>query len=144
VQLSPVGYLALKAAHFNIPMGTLVYFQPPRVAEGHTTIVEVAASFGVTVTGQYEGRALLFKHEPERGTAWALIGAVPFADLGPHPVTINLQNGDGGRSTVTRNLEVVSYPFPSESLQFDPQTASLLDPSLTAPERQTLDAIFAG
>src|SRR5205085_10471229 len=85
-----------------------------------------------------------FKHEPGRGLAWALLGAVPFADLGPHPVTMDLQNGDGGHSTVTRNLEVVKYPFPSESLQFDPETAALLDPALTSKEHKILDAIFAG
>ncbi|MFL5732800.1 MAG: hypothetical protein ACJ78Q_06325, partial [Chloroflexia bacterium] len=37
VRLTPLGYLALKAGHFNIPMGTLVSFEPPRLAEGHTT-----------------------------------------------------------------------------------------------------------
>ena len=144
VQLSPVGYDALKAQRFNIPMGTLVHLQPPRLAEGHTGVLEVAAPFGVTVTGEYEGRALFFVHEPERGTARAMLGAVPFADVGPHTVAINFQNGDGGRRTVTRTLDIASYPFPSESLQFDPETAALLDPSITGPELETLNAIFAG
>src|SRR5205823_12868018 len=102
------------------------------------------ASSGVTVTRQAEGRTLLVTHEPERGVAGALVGAVPFAELGPHPVTINLQSGDGGHSTVTRNLEVVRYPLPPESLQFDPETSALLDPALTNQERQTLATIFAG
>lgn len=144
VQLSPAGYYALKASGLNIPMGTLVRFQPPRAAEGHTAVVQVAISAGVTVTGSYEGRPLLFKHEPEKGVAWALIGSVPFQDLGKRAVTISLQNGDGGNRTVTRNLEVVRYPFPSESLQFDPETAKLLDPAITDKERALLDGIFAG
>ena len=144
VQLSPLGYLALRASNFNVPMGTLAYFNPPIVAEGHTALLTVGASTGVTVTGQYEGRPLLFTQQPDKGTAWTLIGAVPFADLGPHSVTVNLQNGDGGKRTVTRTLQVISYPFPSESLQFDPQTASLLDPSYTTPESNLLDKIFSG
>jgi hypothetical protein len=144
VQLSPIGYLALRASGFNLPMGTLAYFNPPIVAEGHTALLTVGASSGVTVTGQYEGRPLLFTQQPDKGIAWTLIGAVPFADLGLHTVTVNLQNGDGGKRTVTRTLQVISYPFPSESLQFDPQTAQLLDPSYTTPEANLLDKIFAG
>jgi murein DD-endopeptidase MepM/ murein hydrolase activator NlpD len=144
VQLSPVGYLALKAARFNVPMGTLVRFEPPKLAEGHTALVEVAASYGVTVTGEYEGRALLFKHEPDRGVAWALLGAVPFRDVGTRAVTLNFANGDGGARTVTRTLEITSYPFPSESLRFDAETAALLDPKLTGAENETLARIFAG
>jgi murein DD-endopeptidase MepM/ murein hydrolase activator NlpD len=143
VRLSPAGYLALKAGHFNIPMGTLVSIEPPRLAEGHTAVVQVAATAGVKVSGQYEGQSLLFHLDPDRGVAWAMLGAVPFADTGRHTVTLDLANGDGGRRTVTRTLEVVSYPFPSESLQFDPETAALLDPKLTSQERETLDTIFA-
>jgi hypothetical protein len=144
VQLSPLGYMALKAGHFNLPMGTLVRFNPPRVAEGHTIEVEVAASPGVTVTGQYEGRQLLFGYDAQRGIAWALIGAVPFRDIGSHLVTIDLRSVDGGHRTVLRNLQVVSYPFPSEIVQFDPQTAKLLDPAITSKEQAILNAIFAG
>ncbi|MDQ3930444.1 MAG: M23 family metallopeptidase, partial [Chloroflexota bacterium] len=144
VQISPAGYLALKESRFNVPLGSLVSFEPPRVAEGHTTVVEVAASAGVTVTGEYEGQQLLFKEDAQREVAWALIGTVPFQDLGPKSVKINLQSSGGARRTLTRTLEVVSYPFPSESLQFDPNTAALLDPSITAKERATLDKIFAG
>ncbi len=144
VQLSPVGYMALRAMNFNVPMGTLVRFNPPTVAEGHTDVVTVAASAGMTVTGQYEGRPLIFTQEPDKGIAWTLIGAVPFADLGPRQVTISMQNGDGGKRTVTRTLQVNPYPFPSESLQFDPATAQLLDPSHTTPELNLLDQIFAG
>ena len=36
------------------------------------------------------------------------------------------------------------YPFPEESLQFDPQTAALLDPNVTVPESTLLDQIFSG
>jgi murein DD-endopeptidase MepM/ murein hydrolase activator NlpD len=144
VQLSPVGYLSLRASGFNLPMGTLASFNPPVVAEGHTTLLTVAASPGVTVTGQYEGRPLYFTPQPSTGTAWALVGATPFADVGPHAVTLDLQNGDGGKRTITRTLQVVSYPFPSESLQFDPETAQLLDPALTTPESDLLDKIFSG
>jgi murein DD-endopeptidase MepM/ murein hydrolase activator NlpD len=144
VQLSPLGYAALKAAGFNIPMGTLVRFNPPVLAEGHTAAVEVAAGPGVNVSGEYQGRRLVFKHEPDRGVAWAMLGSVALGDLGPRPVTINLENGDGGRRTVTRTLQVVRYPFPSEMIYFDEETSALLDPALTTKERETLDAIFAG
>src|SRR5205823_11236398 len=58
--------------------------------------------------------------------------------------TTNQQSDDGGKRTVTRNLESVSYPCPSESLQFDPEAAALLDPAITAKERAILDAIFSG
>jgi hypothetical protein len=142
VQLSPMGYLTLRNTGFNVPMGTQVSFNPPKVAEGHTAVVTVAASPGVTVSGEYEGRPLLFRQEPERGVAWAMLGTEPFQDLGPHLVTISLQNGDGGRRVVTRTLDVVPYPFPQESLQFDPETSALLDPNLTAAERRVLEAIF--
>lgn len=144
VQLSPVGYMSLRATGFNVPMGTWAGFNPPRLAEGHTDVVSVAASAGVTVTGQYEGRPLIFKQDTAHGVAWTMLGAVPFQDLGGHQVTINLQNGDGGRRTITRTLEVLPYPFPSESLQFDPETAALLDPSHTVKELELLNGIFAG
>jgi murein DD-endopeptidase MepM/ murein hydrolase activator NlpD len=144
VQLSPMGYMALKAARFNVPMGTMVRFNPPRVAEGHTTIIEVATSYGVTVTGSYQGNNLYFTHDAQRGVAWALLGAVPFGDTGPRPVTINLQSGDGASNTVTRTLEITKYPFPSEVLRFDPETAALLDPALTTREREVLATIFGG
>ena len=143
VQLSPVGYLALKSANFNLPMGALVRFNPPRVAEGHTTTVTVGASAGVTVTGEYEGQPLLFQLDSERGVAWAVLGTQPFEDVGVHQVTVNLQNGDGGKRTVTRNLETIPYPFPSESLQFDPETAALLAPDVVAQELSALGVIFS-
>jgi murein DD-endopeptidase MepM/ murein hydrolase activator NlpD len=143
VQLSPVGYYALKAAGFNLPMGTLVRFNPPKLAEGHTAVVEVAISYGITVTGEYEGRPLAFKYDPQKGVAWAVLGATALGDTGPHAVTINLLNADGGRRTVRRTLEVVPYPFPSEALTFDPETARLLDPQLVSREQSRLDSIFA-
>jgi murein DD-endopeptidase MepM/ murein hydrolase activator NlpD len=143
VQLSPVGYLALKGANFNLPMGALVRFNPPRVAEGHTTTVTVGASAGVTVTGEYEGQPLLFQLDSERGVAWAVLGTQPFEDVGIHQVTINLQNGDGGKRTGTRNLETIPYPFPSESLQFDPETAALLAPDVVSQELSALGVILS-
>jgi hypothetical protein len=141
VQLSPVGYLALKATNFNLPMGTLVRFNPPRVAEGHTTTLTVGATAGVSV--KYQGRTLVFQHDATRGIAWAVVGTEPLGRTGTDPVTIELQNGDGGKRTVIRNLETVPYAFPSEVLQFDPETAALLDPVLTAQERDTLNQIFS-
>jgi hypothetical protein len=144
IQLSPLGYTTLKQSGFNIPMGTLVRFNPPRLAEGHTATVEIAASPGVSVTGRYEGRDLHFTLDESRGVVWAMLGAVPFADVGPRQVTFSLENGDGGRRVVTRTLEITPYNFPSESLQFDPQTAALLDPSYTGPELDTLERIFSG
>ena len=143
VQLSPEGYMALKVAKFSLPLGVMVRFNPPHLAEGHTAVVEVAASPGVTVTGQYEGRTLLFQYDATRGIAWSLIGAVPFADLGMHPVSITLQETGSNRRTVTRNLEILPYNFPSEVLNFPDQTAKLLDPAITGGETQTLDAIFS-
>ena len=145
VQLSPVGYMALKAARFSLPLGLMVRFSPARLAEGHTSVVEVAASPGMTVTGQYEGRPLIFKYDAQRSMAWSLIGAVPFADTGIRQVSITVQGrGSNNRRTVMRNIEVVPYNFPSEALDFPDQTAKLLDPELTKKERETLDAIFAG
>ncbi|HUP27802.1 MAG TPA: hypothetical protein VM409_05150, partial [Chloroflexia bacterium] len=61
VQLSPIGYYALKSDRFNLPMGLMVRINPPVLAEGHSAVVEVAATEGMTVTGEYEGRSLLFK-----------------------------------------------------------------------------------
>ena len=143
VQLSPVGYYALKMAGFTIPLGTLVRFNPPVLAEGHTTVVEVDSTFGVGVTGSYQGRTLLFKRDPAH-VEWAMLGSVPFADLGPRPVTISFQDMAGVIHTVTRTLEIVPHKFPTESLQFDAETSKLLDPVLTTREREILDTIFAG
>lgn len=144
VQLSLVGYLALQITPYNVPPGTLVRINPPRLAEGHTALVEVDASPGVTVTGEYQGRPLIFKHNSSKGTAWAVLGAVPFQDTGWRAVSISVQEPGTARRTITRNLEIVTYPFPSEVLRFDPATGQLLDPAITGPERATLDAIFAG
>jgi murein DD-endopeptidase MepM/ murein hydrolase activator NlpD len=144
VQLSPVGYMALEAGGFAVPPGTLVGFNPPRVAEGHTTTVEVAARDGVTVTGAFEGRSLLFQRDPEQGVAWAMLGTNPLGDTGPRTVTVTVQSAAGVTRTVTRTLQVVPFAFPSESLQFSEETAQLLDPALTNAERETLDRIFSG
>lgn len=143
VQLSPLGYMTLKATNFNLPMGTLVRFNPPRVAEGHTTTITVGATSGVSVTGKFEGRDIFFQHDPAKGVAWALIGTEPLGHTGSKPVTITFQNGDGGKRTVVRNLQTDPYAFPSEVLQFDEDTAALLDPVLTAQERDILNNIFA-
>lgn len=143
VQLSPLGYMALKESRFNLPMGTLVRFNPPRVAEGHTTTITVGATSGVSVTGKYQGRTLYFQQDPQRGIAWALVGTEPLGYTGTHPVTLEFRNGDGGRRTVTRNLETVPFSYPSESLQFDADTSALLDPVLTAQERDILGNIFS-
>ncbi|HET6262861.1 MAG TPA: M23 family metallopeptidase [Chloroflexia bacterium] len=144
IQVSPVGYAALKQSSFNIPMGTMLRFNPPALAEGHTSIVEVAASPGVSVTAQYEGRTLYFKLDEGREVAWAVLGAVPFQDVGPRQVTFFFEHGDGGRRVVTRTLEITPYKFPSETVRFDPETAELLDPAYTGPEAETLERIFSG
>jgi murein DD-endopeptidase MepM/ murein hydrolase activator NlpD len=144
VQLSPVGYLALEAGGWTLPPGTNVRFNPPRVAEGHTATVEVAARDSVTVTGTYQGRPLLFQRDSERGVAWALLGTNPLGDTGPRPVAVTVQTAGGASRTVTRTLEVVPFAFPSEVLRFDEETSQLLDPKLTAAERETLDRIFSG
>jgi murein DD-endopeptidase MepM/ murein hydrolase activator NlpD len=144
VQLSPVGYLALEAGGFAVPPGTLVRFNPPRVAEGHTATVEVAARGGVTVTGTYQGRPLLFQRDAGRGVAWAMLGTNPLGDTGPRPVAVTVQTSAGASRTVTRTLEVVPFAFPSENLRFDEETSQLLDPKLTTAERETLDRIFSG
>ena len=144
VQLSPVGYLGLEAGGFVVQPGTLVRFNPPRVAEGHTATVEVAARDGMTVTGTYPGRPLLFRHDAERGVAWALLGTFPLGDTGPRPVAVTVQTASGASRTVTRTLEVVPFGFPTEYLRFNEETSQLLDPALTTAERETLDRIFAG
>lgn len=144
VQLSPVGYMALKTTHYNVPPATLVRFNPPHLAEGHTAVIEVDASPGITITGEYEGRTLLFKHDTTTGMAWAMLGAVPFQDTGFRSVSISVQKPGEGRRTITRTLEILAYPFPEEVLHFDPATGKLLDPAITGPELTTLNAIFAG
>ncbi|MEO5951982.1 MAG: M23 family metallopeptidase, partial [Chloroflexia bacterium] len=142
VQLSPLGYMSLKAAKFSLPLGTLVRFNPPRVDEGHTTTIMVGATAGVSVTGKYEGRELDFQHDNERGIAWALIGTEPLGDTGPHPVTVTFQGG-GETRNVVRTLSIDPYPFPSEALTFDQDTAALLDPVLTGQEKDILNNIFS-
>jgi murein DD-endopeptidase MepM/ murein hydrolase activator NlpD len=147
IQLSPVGYLAIKAdlqSAGALPDGTLVAFNPPRVPEGHTAEITVNAAPGVTVTGSYEGRPLFFTYDPARGVAWSLIGAVAFEDLGAHEVTINIRDSSGDTRTITRDLQVVPYRFPNESLQFDAQTATLLASDVVAKEQATLTEIFSG
>ncbi|HET9493024.1 MAG TPA: M23 family metallopeptidase [Chloroflexia bacterium] len=144
VQLSPVGYLALEAGGWTLPPGSQVRFNPPRVAEGHTATIQVAARDGVTVTGTYQGRPLLFQRDSERGVSWALLGTNPLGDTGPRSVAVTVQTTGGASRTVTRTLEVVPFAFPSEVLRFDEETSQLLDPKLTAAERETLDRIFSG
>jgi murein DD-endopeptidase MepM/ murein hydrolase activator NlpD len=121
-----------------------VRFSPPKVDEGHTTLVEVEAASGVTVTGRYQGRPLLFTHDRRRDTAWALLGTVAFADLGPRPVAFTLTTAAGASRTVTRTLEVMRHDFPVETLDFPDQTEQLLNEELTRKERETLDRIFSG
>jgi hypothetical protein len=144
VQLSPVGYMALKGQGFKLPLGTLVRFNPPVLREGHTISVEIEVPAGITVTGDYQGRPLLFVHNREAGRAWSLVGAVSFGDLGPRPINFNLRDARGNGRLVTRVLDVQRHPFPVEVLNFSDQTAQLLDPNLTQKERETLNRIFAG
>jgi murein DD-endopeptidase MepM/ murein hydrolase activator NlpD len=44
---------------------------------------------------------------------------------------------------VIRNLQTEPYPFPSEVLTFDQDTAALLDPVLTGQEKDVLNNIFS-
>ena len=51
VALAPAGYAALRAAGYSLPLGALVQFEPPTLAEGHTLLVRVAAPAGGKVSG---------------------------------------------------------------------------------------------
>jgi hypothetical protein len=144
VQVSPVGYMALKAQGFELPLGSLVRFNPPVLAEGHTISVEIEVPANITVTGEYQGRPLFFVHDRERGRAWSLIGSVAFQDLGPRPIQFNLRDARGAGRFITRTLDVRKHTFPTEVLNFPDQTAQLLDEALTRRERETLERIFSG
>ena len=151
VALAPAGYAALRAAGYSLPLGALVQFEPPTLAEGHTLLVRVAAPGRRQGQRQVRREPLTFvrpapgnpgraaaRRAPRRGGSGGVGGG------GAHRLTLTLTDAQGRSRTVTRTVQVQPWNYPTERLALDQEDTSLLDPAIVNAELKQINAIFAG
>ncbi|MGI8586380.1 MAG: M23 family metallopeptidase [Chloroflexia bacterium] len=140
---SPLGATSLRSTS-----SAAVVMEPPAVQEGHTVLIKLLSPPGGTlIGGTLNDHKLSFNCclplAPGGGRAylWAVAGAEPYQSPDSLPLTVSLRAADGTPLTVTRNLSVVPYPFPTRrDVYYGPRTP----PNVRTTEHAILDAVFAG
>ncbi len=122
------------------PAITSIDVQPLPLVQGRTTEIQVKAPGQVTLGGTLDGHDLHFFQESD-GVYVALQGIYAMDNPGLYPLTIQGAVQGGASFSYTQNVVLESGNYPSESINgVDPET---LDPAVTNPEEQELDAIVA-
>ncbi|MBN1642578.1 MAG: LysM peptidoglycan-binding domain-containing M23 family metallopeptidase [Anaerolineae bacterium] len=110
---------------------------PVVAAQGQTVQLAVEIHGEADVSGQFDGRALLFVGTG--GRYRTLIGIHPMASPGAY--ALDLLARQGGRETSVRSMVyVTSGSFGVQYLTFSAEKAKLLDPKLVAAEAERVHA----
>ena len=143
--LAPAGLLALRDAGYSLPLGALVQIEPPTVAEGHTMRIRVEVPKGGKVSGKLDDQPLTFVRPSANAVEMrAVAGVRALGAVGEHRLTLTITDARGRSRTVTRTVQVTRWSYPTERIQLDDETSTLLDPAITNAELRQLNTLFAG
>lgn len=145
VALAPAGLIALRSAGYSLPLGALVQIEPPAVAEGHTMRVRVEVPQGGKVSGRLDDQPLSFVRPATNAAEMrAVAGVGALGAVGAHRLTLTITDARGRSRTVTRTVQVTRWSYPTERIQLDDETSTLLDPEITNAELRQLNTLYAG
>jgi len=117
-----------------------VTIMPPVVAQGQTVQVVVQTEGDVTLSGSYDGNALLFVGG--EGRYRTLFGIHPMASPGSYP--LDLTAAQGAQPVSVHSLvQVVPGSFSTEDIPLTAETAQLLEPSLVQAEARRLAGVVS-
>lgn len=122
------------------PLRLTVNLHPPQVSQGNTLWIETSANRSITVTGTFDARPLFFVTEPQR--AWTVVGVPVTAEPGVHTIDLTMADALGANVSTAVPLLVAEANFGSEQVYIPADRLNLLDPEVTAQERQQLEQIF--
>jgi murein DD-endopeptidase MepM/ murein hydrolase activator NlpD len=119
-----------------------VVLAPPVVARGDPFLVRLRAPGAAqAVASLGEAQAGLFPAGPD--TFAGLLGASTDMAPGEHVVHVTVVGPAGDATPMEAALRVVDAVYPEQSLTFDQQTASLLDPVLRQAELDRLASVWS-
>ena len=116
-----------------------VSIEPLPLVQGGTEVIRAQVKDGVTLSGTLVDRPLHFF--PSSNGQVALQGADPLQEPGVYPLLMEATLPDGSKQSFEQMVLVNSGNYPSENILLnDPST---IDPAVTEPELQNIEAITA-
>jgi murein DD-endopeptidase MepM/ murein hydrolase activator NlpD len=109
---------------------------PEPVLQGETLVVQVTLSQPATLSGDFEGRPLLFTGDDNGG--WAVIGIHALQEVGIYSLALRAKLEDGTESATALNVVVGAGPYATENIQLAPGREDLLDPELIQAEQEQM------
>ena len=112
---------------------------PMPVQQGQTLFITVRTSEPVALGGSLFDRPLSFF---ETGSVYrAVVGVHTFTDPGLYEITLVATDGGGHQVSMTTGLVVTDQRYGYERIDLSPDRSNLLDPALSAAEREKIDAV---
>ncbi len=110
------------------------------IAQGKTLVVYASFSETVTLTANFDGRAVSLAGEGEN--YWGIVGVHALSELGIHYLTLQATMSDGHVSTVVKDVIVVDGGYLSEVIQVIPGREDLLSADIIQAEYNKVSAIW--
>ncbi|HLF72325.1 MAG TPA: M23 family metallopeptidase [Dehalococcoidia bacterium] len=130
------------AATPTLPPAGGITFKPTAIPQGGFAIVylnEAASS----ATMRFEGRMYPMLNDNNRW--WAVIGVGALIEPGLHPVSITYTPlGKTAQQSITQSIAITDVAFPTEEVELDDATASLLAPDIVNAEIAQRASIYGG
>ncbi len=132
---------AVPATATSVPAPS-IEFVPAQIVPGGTAIVYLGgAARSATLT--FDDRQYPMLQSGNRW--WAIVGIGAFAEPGLYTAAITYTTPEGTESLTTiGSLSVIVKNYPSENIELDPETASLLAPEIVQAELVHRSLIFSG
>ncbi|NLG49688.1 MAG: M23 family metallopeptidase [Chloroflexi bacterium] len=124
------------------PLRAEVKLDSPEVEQGSVGTIRVTTNRPTTLRGTIEEERQLFFFSPDGLHHMALVGVHALAPLGHQPLRLVIDSEDGQQLAFDTEIKVIAGDFVSESLQFTPEVAQLLDPKISEPENIRMMEVF--
>jgi hypothetical protein len=124
------------------PVPPPMELRPPQIPQGGVTVA-VLNQRATAATATFQGRQYPMLREEDRW--WAVIGVGMRIEPGLYPVEISYTPADSTQAAgQVASLSITAHSLPVENIQLDPQTSTLLQPSIVNNEVAFRATIFAG
>jgi murein DD-endopeptidase MepM/ murein hydrolase activator NlpD len=114
----------------------------PIIIQGRTLIVKVKLTPPAALTGNFDGRPILFV-DGGAGQYWGIAAIHAMVEPKVYPITLTATTPDSRQTSTVINVTVVEGPYNSESIEVDEQRGQLLDQQLLESEQQKLDNLWS-
>jgi murein DD-endopeptidase MepM/ murein hydrolase activator NlpD len=118
-----------------------VVLSPLPVVQGQTLVVRVELKEQATLSGEFDGRPLVFATDGTGG--WALVGIHALQSVGSYTLTLRARPRHGAEAIASVPLRVTGGPYATEDIPLTPDRESLLDPKLVDAEQARLVQVWS-